>query len=72
MGQVFISYSRRDSETIENIVTQLETEGIDVWLDREDIKPGQQWRKQIVEAIDTAEAFVLSTFLRIQGHRTMY
>ena len=60
MGQVFISYSRRDSETIESIVTQLEAEGIDVWLDREDIKPGQQWRKQIVEAIDTAEAFVLN------------
>ena len=60
MGQVFISYSRRDSETIENIVSQLESEGIDVWLDREDIKPGQQWRKQIVEAIDTAEAFVLN------------
>ena len=60
MGQVFISYSRRDSETIESIVAQLEAEGIDVWLDREDIKPGQQWRKQIVEAIDTAEAFVLN------------
>jgi hypothetical protein len=60
MGQVFISYSRRDSETIESIITQLEAEGIDVWLDREDIKPGQQWRKQIVEAIDTAEAFVLN------------
>ena len=60
MGQVFISYSRRDSETIEEIVAQLEAEGIDVWLDREDIKPGQQWRRQIVEAIDTAEAFVLN------------
>ena len=59
MGQVFISYSRRDSETVENIVSQLEAEGINAWLDREDIKPGQQWRKQIVEAIDTADAFVL-------------
>ncbi len=59
MGQVFISYSRRDSETVENIVSQLEAEGIEAWLDREDIKPGKQWRKQIVEAIDTAEAFIL-------------
>ena len=59
MGQVFISYSRRDSETVERIVSQLEAEGIDAWLDREDIKPGKQWRKQIVEAIDTADAFVL-------------
>jgi len=59
MGQVFISYSRRDSETVESIVSQLDAEGIDAWLDREEIKPGKQWRKQIVEAIDTAEAFIL-------------
>ena len=60
MGQVFISYSRRDVDVVEDIVTQLEAAGIQVWLDREAIKPGQQWRKQIVEAIDTAEAFVLN------------
>lgn len=60
MGQVFISYSRRDADVIESIVSELEAAGIDVWLDREDIKPGKQWRKQIVEAIDTAEAFVLN------------
>lgn len=60
MGQVFISYSRQDAEIVESIVSELEAAGIDVWLDREDIKPGKQWRKQIVEAIDTAEAFVLN------------
>jgi hypothetical protein len=60
MGQVFISYSRRDADVIEGIVSELEAAGLDVWLDREDIKPGKQWRKQIVEAIDTAEAFVLN------------
>lgn len=59
MGQVFISYSRRDKEIVESIVSQLEAAGIDVWLDREDIKAGRQWRKQIVEGIDTADAFVL-------------
>jgi len=60
MGQVFISYSRRDADVIESIVSELEAAGIDVWLDREDITPGKQWRKQIVEAIDTADAFVLN------------
>ena len=60
MGQVFISYSRRDIDVVEGIVAQLEAAGIEVWLDREDIKPGKQWRKQIVEGIDTAEAFVLN------------
>ena len=60
MGKVFISYSRRDADVVENIVTQLEAEGIEVWIDREAIKPGKQWRKQIVEGIDTAEAFILN------------
>ena len=60
MAQVFISYSRRDIDVVESIVSQLEAAGIEVWLDREDIKPGKQWRKQIVEGIDTAEAFVLN------------
>ena len=60
MGKVFISYSRRDTETVRQIVSQLKAEDIDVWFDTEDIKPGQQWRKQIVEGIDTAEAFVLN------------
>jgi hypothetical protein len=60
MGRVFISYSRRDIETVESIVAQLEAAGIEVWLDREAIMPGKQWRKQIVEGIDTAEAFILN------------
>lgn len=59
MGKVFISYSRRDKDVVKQIVSQLEAEGISVWFDTEDIKAGQQWRRQIVEGIDTAEAFVL-------------
>lgn len=59
MGHIFISYSPRDSESVESIVSQMEAEGFDVWLDREDTGPGGEWRAQVVEAIDTAEAFVL-------------
>jgi hypothetical protein len=60
MGKVFISYSRRDTETVRQIAAQLEAEGIEVWFDTDDIVPGKQWRKQIVEGIDTAEAFILN------------
>ena len=59
MGKVFISYSRRDTEVVKQIVAQLEAAGIQVWFDTEDIKAGKQWRKQIVEGIDTADAFIL-------------
>ena len=59
MTQVFTSYSRRDRETVDQIVGEVESTGIDVWIDREDIKAGNMWRVQIVQAIDTCAAFLL-------------
>jgi hypothetical protein len=59
MTQVFTSYSRRDKETVDQIVGVIENTGINVWIDREDIKAGNMWRVQIVEAIDTCAAFLL-------------
>ncbi|HEX6035942.1 MAG TPA: TIR domain-containing protein, partial [Anaerolineales bacterium] len=59
MAQVFTSYSRRDTETVDTIVEKMSQAGISVWLDRSDIKAGNTWRVQIVKAIDTCQAFVL-------------
>jgi hypothetical protein len=59
MAQVFTSYSRRDTQTVDTIVEKMSQAGISVWLDRSDIKAGKTWRVQIVQAIDTCNAFVL-------------
>jgi hypothetical protein len=59
MGHIFLSYSRRDLEIADQFVNSLAVVGMDVWVDREDIKVGNSWREQIVEAIDTCDAFVL-------------
>ena len=59
MSHVFVSYSRKDSETVTNIVARLEGDGLSVWFDCEDIRGGELWRETIVKAIDTAYAFVL-------------
>ena len=59
MGQVFVSYSRRNKEIVDRIVGELDGADMDVWIDREDIKAGNSWRVQIVQAIDTCDAFVL-------------
>jgi hypothetical protein len=59
MSDIFISYSRKDMEIVDRFTHVLEGAGMDVWLDREDIKAGNSWRVQIVEAIDVCEAFVL-------------
>ncbi len=60
MGHVFISYSRQDSQIVQPVAGKLEKVGLDVWIDRQDIKPGKPWRGQIVKAIDTADSFVLN------------
>ncbi|HJR81290.1 MAG TPA: TIR domain-containing protein [Anaerolineales bacterium] len=59
MTQVFTSYSRRDTQTVDTIVEKMSQAGISVWIDREAIKAGNTWRVQIVQAIDTCHAFVL-------------
>lgn len=59
MGQVFISYSRRNKEIVDRIVSEMDRASMDVWIDREDIKAGNSWRLQIVQAIDACDAFVL-------------
>jgi hypothetical protein len=38
MAQVFTSYSRRDTETVDRIVGKMTQAGISVWIDREAIK----------------------------------
>ena len=59
MNKIFVSYSRRDAELVDYIVKKMEAAGMAVWIDREEIKAGKTWRVQIVEAIDTCDAFVL-------------
>jgi hypothetical protein len=59
MGQIFVSYSRRDTEMVDRTVDLICKAGLDVWLDRHKIRAGNQWRVQIVQAIDTCDAFVL-------------
>src|SRR5512139_1552597 len=59
MEQVFTSYSSRDREVVVSIVNRLSEGGLRVWLDRSEIKAGNAWSVQIVEAIDNCPAFVL-------------
>ncbi len=59
MGFVFISYSRKDRKKVDSIVSKLQEDDLEVWIDRESIKGGKLWTVEIVEAIDTADSFVL-------------
>ena len=59
-GQIFLSYSRRDSKFVDQLLGDLEAAGIDVWFDRGDIHAGDEtWLEQIVEGILKSPIFVI-------------
>ena len=55
MSRLFLSYSRADAVVAIRLHDMLDAAGHDVWMDKSDIKSGAQWRKSIVEAIESAE-----------------
>jgi hypothetical protein len=50
-GQVFISYVRQDAQAVDALREVLEAAGIEVWLDRDQLGPGDDWKLQIRRAI---------------------
>jgi len=62
VADVFVSYARADREFVLLMRAALVANGIDCWIDLEDIPPAWQWRAEIAKAIDAADAliFVLS------------
>lgn len=59
MSTVFLSYSRSDSQIVDKIAQDLQREGIEIWFDRQDIKPGQNWKEQIEKALNDASFLIV-------------
>lgn len=53
---VFISYSRKDIESVNAIRDLLDKNGISYWIDKEGIFSGENYKEVIVDAIETAKA----------------
>ncbi len=62
MYDVFISYSRRDSEFMRRLVASLEAHGRNVWVDFDDIPFATDWWEEIVQGIENSRVavFVIS------------
>lgn len=58
MSEVFISYVRDDNEPVERLAAALRAHGVKVWLDKTQIRPGQNWKNVIREAISKGAFFV--------------
>jgi sugar/nucleoside kinase (ribokinase family) len=55
---VFISYVRENAQRVMRLAEALRASGVKVWLDRNAIKPGADWRQAIQEAIETGSFFI--------------
>ena len=59
IGHVFMSYSRTDEEVMRRITTFLRKQGMQVWVDNENLIPGTPiWEEEIEKAINGAFAIV--------------
>jgi hypothetical protein len=59
MGQIFISYSRKDKDFVDRLIQDLEKNSFDIWVDRESIVGGERWRAMIVDAIRSCDSFLI-------------
>ncbi len=58
MADVFISYSRKDSDFVRRLHTALSADQRDVWVDWEDIPLTANWWREICAAIEAANTFL--------------
>ncbi|MFT3894666.1 MAG: toll/interleukin-1 receptor domain-containing protein [Anaerolineales bacterium] len=58
MKQLFISYSRKDADFTRKLAERFEAEGLDTWVDWQDIPPSIDWMKEIQKGIEAADIFL--------------
>jgi hypothetical protein len=55
MPAVFFSYARADAAAVDRIANDLRSQGVELWIDRDNIVAGEEWLPQIEAAISQAE-----------------
>jgi hypothetical protein len=60
--KVYISYSQKDSLFVEVLTSRLAESGINIWYDKSEINPGENWQERINEGIKNAKVllFIIS------------
>jgi hypothetical protein len=54
-----ISYRSKDAVFVDELLNLLRKSGIETWIDREGIKPGTQWRKELFRKLQQCQACVV-------------
>ena len=56
--KVFISYSRQDLTSADELVAALEENGFEVIIDRRDLPYGEEWQAELADFIRTSDTIV--------------
>jgi hypothetical protein len=70
--RAFLIHSHKDRTDVRKLYARLIRDGIEAWLDAENLQPGQDWRHAIRNAIlksDVAIVCLSETFDKQQGYR---
>lgn len=59
MSHIFISYNQSDADFAAVLSIHIEKAGVDTWMDKSRLRPGQDWSVEIDEAILNSHALVL-------------
>jgi hypothetical protein len=68
---VFISYSKSDSEVAHQICEALESRGLRCWIAPRDIPAGQTWASAIVGGIEQSQVVLVVISVSANGSRQM-
>jgi HEAT repeat protein len=55
---VFVSYRSEDRQDVESLARDLRAQEMDIWLDRDSLRPGQRWLDRVSRSIADADFFV--------------
>lgn len=55
---IFISYSRYDAKFVDRLSLDLRDNGVQVWIDTENIAPGTLWQEEIEKGLNGANALI--------------
>jgi len=68
----FISYVRENSDLVDKLAAELRANGVEVWLDRDDILPGEYWQDAISTAIADGAFFIACYSSEMDSRKETY
>ena len=70
--KVFLCHSHADRDVVHTLYARLKKDGVDAWLDVENLQPGQNWQHEIRKAILKSDMVIIClsrNFNKQQGYR---